>query len=112
MSSRPGDVVLIPFPYSDLESSKKRPVLVLTAPDRNGDFIALAITSAQVHDHAVEIGAASLTVGTLPRRGWVRLDKIFTLSADGILKTFGAVTASSLRDVLDGMCRRVGYSNP
>lgn len=47
MTCRPGDLVLIPFPYSDLNAAKKRPVLVLTAPDRHGDFIALAVTSAQ-----------------------------------------------------------------
>ncbi len=40
----PHDLVLIPFPYADLGSSKKRPVLVLTNPDRHGDFIALAVT--------------------------------------------------------------------
>jgi mRNA interferase MazF len=39
MTCRPGDLVLIPFPYSDLEAAKKRPVLALTTPDRHGDFI-------------------------------------------------------------------------
>ena len=42
MTCRPGDLVFIPFPYSDLSSSKKRPVLVLATPDKRGDFIVLA----------------------------------------------------------------------
>ena len=39
-----GDLVLIPFPFSDLSAAKKRPVLLLTRPDVYGDFIALAVT--------------------------------------------------------------------
>ncbi len=42
---QPGDLVMVPFPFSDLRTHKKRPVLVLTRPDSRGDFIALAITS-------------------------------------------------------------------
>ncbi len=45
MTSSPGDLVFIPFPYSDLRAVKKRPVLALTVPDRHGDFIGLAVTS-------------------------------------------------------------------
>ena len=60
MACRPGDLVLIPFPYSDLQSSKKRSVLVLTAPDRHGDFIALAVTSVPPPDHAMALDASVL----------------------------------------------------
>ncbi|ARJ64629.1 hypothetical protein WV31_02540 [Magnetospirillum sp. ME-1] len=45
MAFERGDLVLIPFPFSDLTAAKKPPVLVLTQPDAYGDFIALAVTS-------------------------------------------------------------------
>ncbi|MDH4191076.1 MAG: type II toxin-antitoxin system PemK/MazF family toxin [Betaproteobacteria bacterium] len=112
MKCRPGDLVLIPFPYSDLQSSKKRPVLVLTGPDHQGDIIALAVTSVRQRDHALEIVTASLAAGILPRRGWVRVDKIFTLSESAIVKSFGAATPAFMRSVLNGLCERVGYANP
>lgn len=38
MMLSPSDIVQIPFPYSDLSHQKRRPVLLLTAPDAFGDF--------------------------------------------------------------------------
>jgi len=39
------DLLLIPFPFTDLSVAKRRPVLVLTGADAYGDFIALLVTS-------------------------------------------------------------------
>ncbi len=45
-----GDIVVLPFPYSDLSSSKKRPAMVLA--DLKGDDIILCqITSQFVKDN-------------------------------------------------------------
>ncbi|MGB4913535.1 MAG: hypothetical protein WBO95_15695 [Candidatus Dechloromonas phosphoritropha] len=43
-----GSVVLIPFPFSDLSASKRRPVLMLTAADARSDFIAMPLTCKPV----------------------------------------------------------------
>ncbi len=44
-----GDIVVVPFPFSDLTDSKRRPALVLT--DLKGDDIILCqITSKNRHD--------------------------------------------------------------
>lgn len=40
----PGEVVLIPFPYIDLATTKRRPVLVLRPSDAFGDFL-IGVTS-------------------------------------------------------------------
>ena len=40
-----GSLVVLPFPFSDLRATKRRPVLLLTAPDGYGDFLAMAVTS-------------------------------------------------------------------
>lgn len=103
------DVVLIPFPYADLSSSKKRPVLVLTPPDRHGDFIALAVTTVPQPEPAIPLIAADIIEGTLPKPSWIRVDKVFTLSEQSIVKHVGKINEACIEKVLKGLCRIVGY---
>jgi mRNA interferase MazF len=110
MACKPGDLVLIPFPFSDLQSAKKRPVLVLTPPDRHADFIGLAITSVEQKNASLEIGPTNLVQGSLPKACWIRFDKVFTLSESSIVKTFGEVSPQTVQAVLQGLCSVVGYS--
>lgn len=46
-----GDLVLLPFPFTDLSAAKRRPVLAVTAADSYGDFIALPVTSRPQTEH-------------------------------------------------------------
>jgi mRNA interferase MazF len=51
-----GDVVVVPFPFSDLAASKRRPALILAELDGD-DCILCQITSQQVRDrYAIELG--------------------------------------------------------
>lgn len=65
--SHPGDVLLIPFPYTDLTTSKRRPVLVLRPADAFGNFLAAAITSQPGHEDALPLYQADFQEGTLPK---------------------------------------------
>jgi len=44
-----GDIVVVPFPFSDLTSAKKRPALVI-AELEGDDLILCQITSQQIRD--------------------------------------------------------------
>ena len=52
MTYQPSDLVLLPFPFSDLSAQKKRPVLVMTAPNAQGDFLAVQISSQAGYEKA------------------------------------------------------------
>ena len=104
MFYEPGELVLIPFPYSDLTSIKRRPVLVLTSPDHHGDIICLAITSVQTENYATPITTTDLSEGQLPKASWVRLNKIFTLSSANVVKSLGHLKSDVLEKVRRGYC--------
>ena len=111
MTCRPGALVGIPFPYSDERSQKRRPVLVVTTPDRRGDFMALAVTSVPTEHPAVPIDQEALEAGRLPRRSWIRVDKIFTLSEVLIVRGYGKLNAAVFQKVIKQLCEYIGCSN-
>ena len=60
-----GDIIVLPFPFSDLTQSKKRPALVI-AELEGDDLILCQITSQEVKDkYAVSIDEDDFEMGTL-----------------------------------------------
>lgn len=108
MNYSPGDLVGIPFPYSDLKTEKKRPVLVITQPDQHGDFICAAVTSVPTPEFAVAIDNASMSTGNLPRQSWIRCDKLFTLSGSIIIRHYGSLNSTAFKMVREKICGYLG----
>lgn len=98
-----GDLVLVPVPFSDLSSQRRRPVIVIsnTAYNRRtADVIVVAMTSnPQPVDYSFTITSSDLTHGALNRPGKVRVDKIFALAQSTILRTFGRVNRATLERI-------------
>lgn len=98
-----GDILLIPIPFSDLTSSKKRPVLVLSNSDYNSkteDIVVAAITSnLETKDYTVELTSNDLEEGELKVKSCIRIDKLYTLSQYIVVKKFGSVNANILNKV-------------
>ncbi|MDN5317882.1 MAG: mRNA interferase MazF [Thermoanaerobacterium sp.] len=98
-----GDILLIPIPFSDLTSSKKRPVLVLSNDDYNNktdDVIVAAITSNITRkDYTVLISNKDMQEGNLHVDSCVRVDKIYTLSQNIVINKFGRVKPEVLNKI-------------
>lgn len=86
-----GDLLLVPFPFTDLSATKRRPVLAITRSDRYGDFIALPVTSRAQSEDAVALTAENLTSGSLPAASWIRTNRVVTLNASLVVKQVGRV---------------------
>ncbi len=95
-----GDIVLIPIPFTDLSSQKRRPVVVISNNAynrRTADIVVVAMTSnPEAVDYSFTIASSDLETGTLNRPGKVRVDKIYTLSQSIVVKTFGQVNGATL----------------
>jgi len=72
-----GDIVVIPFPFSDLTGAKRRPVLVITNL-KGEDLILCQITSKKVRDeYAITITEKDFEEGSLKQESNVRPNKIW-----------------------------------
>jgi mRNA interferase MazF len=80
----PGDVVRVPFPYTDRATRQHRPALVVSAPQlqtRHGLLWVLMITSAENRGWPGDVAIANLNAAGLPVASVVRTAKIATIDA-------------------------------
>ena len=108
----PSEIVLLPFPFTDLSASKRRPVLVLKEGNAQGDFLAAQITSQTQHLPAVGLRAEDFELGGLPKESIVRPDKVFTLNESLIVRRVGKLTASGFERILAAVCQHIGCRGP
>ena len=73
-----GDVIVVPFPFSDLTQAKRRPALVL-AELEGDDRILCQITSRRIRDrYAVELDDNDFEAGGLRQQSNIRPNRLFT----------------------------------
>lgn len=89
--------------------SGQRPVLVLSQDvfnERSGTVIAVAVTSQEPR-----VGfplAMALESARLPKRSWVKVSQIWTLSTERLGKRLGRVSPEELSRILEGLEEIIG----
>ena len=105
-----GDIVWADLnPTQGHEQAGLRPVLVLSQDifnQRSGTVIACALTSQE--PHAAFPLTLELAASKLPKRSWVKISQIRTLSVKRLGKKLGRASPEELEQVLDGLNEIVG----
>lgn len=94
-----GDVVVLPFPFSDLSKYKKRPALVVA--DLQGDDIILSqITSeARMDDYSIVLSNSDFKSGSLNLTSMVRPNRLFTADKSIIHYKIGSIKESKIKEI-------------
>ncbi|MCA1971066.1 MAG: type II toxin-antitoxin system PemK/MazF family toxin [Rhizobium sp.] len=106
----PGDVVRVPFPYTDRNTRQHRPALVVSKGGIGEDGALLwvvMITSAENRPWADDIPIADLSAAGLPVHSVVRPVKIATVEKRHI-ERLGAVSVEERQRGLDRVRRLLG----
>jgi mRNA interferase MazF len=96
-------------PVRGKEQAGKRPVVVLSDDvfnQRSGTVIAMAITSqeqAAGFPLTLEIGSCKL-----PKRSWVKISQIRTLSVERVGRRIGRVSPEELTLLIEGLSEILG----
>lgn len=97
---RPGDVVVVPFPYADVLAEKKRPAAVIaTIPERGLLWIAM-ITSAGNEPWSGDVPIRDLVSAGLPKPSVVRPAKIACISAERLIRRAGMLSHAEKEAVM------------
>lgn len=100
-----GEVVLVPFPFSDLSAAKVRPAVNLADVGR-GDWVLCQVTSNPYGDtHAVPLDKADFATGGLLVASVARPGKLFTANSDLMIRSVGKLTDASFERLLDVVVR-------
>jgi mRNA interferase MazF len=99
-----GDVVVLPFPFSDLSASKRRPALVVASLKTHDDVILCMITSKKTGDNsAVAVTDADFEKGGLRQDSNVRPNRLFTAESSIILSTAGRLSRVKIDEVVQAI---------
>lgn len=94
-----GEIVLVPFPYSDLSASKRRPALVVSNNLYNGrfpDIVVCVITSNLYKDNfSVALNDNDLQSGILPGSSIIKCHE-----QSRIIKKFSKIKDDKLKEVI------------
>ena len=96
-----GDVVVLPFPFSDLSTSKKRPALVV-ANLKGDDVILTQITTTHSSDgYSVSLLKADFTSGGIGHDSNIRPNKLFTGDSNIVTKVAGRLSQAKTDEVVN-----------
>jgi mRNA interferase MazF len=109
-SFKQGDVIKVPFPYTDRATRQSRPALIVSAGSIQTDHELLwvvMITSAENRAWPGDVAINNLDQAGLPAPSVVRTAKIATIELSDATR-LGKVSAAVLKQVLGKIGRELG----
>jgi len=99
-----GDVVVLPFPFSDLSASKKRPALAVATLEGD-DVILCQITSeARFDRYSIALNNSDFKQGGLRLTSMIRPNRLFTADMSIIRYKAGSLKEKKIREVANKIC--------
>jgi mRNA interferase MazF len=108
MTFRSGDIVLVPFPFTDLSSAKRRPALLLRSLGEFGDWLCLPVTTRGAHRESLPLRDEDFADGALALSSWIRLDRPTLLSESIMLGRAASLKPVTVAGIHLSLCRALG----
>ena len=97
-------IILVPFPFSDLTSAKKRPALVISNTEfnrKNEDVVCCLITSNPSAKNAIKITNKDMESGFLEFESRIKPHRLFTVSKSIIYRVLCRLNKEKSQLVID-----------
>jgi mRNA-degrading endonuclease toxin of MazEF toxin-antitoxin module len=98
---RPGDIVIVKFPYiEDEEGFKNRPALVIATPRPLVSIVCEITTNLTSRPYAIRLSMDDFIEGSIRKHSIIRSDVIITMHHRRFKERAGAIKPSKLAEVL------------
>jgi mRNA interferase MazF len=95
-----GDVISVPFPFSDTSATKRRPALIIAESDSN-NIIVCPITSKPGRDHEIKLEDQDFRVGKLNLSPcYIRPNIITTIDKSNVIRNIGKLKDEKINQVI------------
>lgn len=95
-----GDVISIPFPFSDASTIKRRPAVIIAESDSN-NILVCPITSKSGRDYEITLEDQDFRVGKLDLSPcYIRPNIIATLSKSNVIRQIGKLKDEKLNELI------------
>lgn len=108
MTYRCGDIVVVPFPFTDLSASKRRPALLIQPLGEYGDWLCQPVTSQGAHPASLPLRETDFVDAPLPRPSWIRLNRPTILNDSLMLGRAATLRTEILTDISRAFCTTFG----
>jgi mRNA interferase MazF len=103
---RKGDIVLIPFPFTNLKGTKRRPAVILYKGEM--DVIVSFITSRVKWEEKTDLLIVPDQLNGLKKPSLIRINKIATLEIELIIGKIGEVSEDKIIEINSKLKRLLG----
>ena len=94
-----GDVVVLPFPYTDFSSVKKRPAVVIATLKGNNVILAQITTNQRNDEDLIGLTKKDFTSGFLNSDSFIMASLIFTTASSKVEYKAGKIKPDKIKEV-------------
>ncbi len=99
-----GDVVVLPFPYTDLSTTKKRPALIVATLKGENIILAQITTKQRDDEDMLTLKKADFASGILKVDSYIMSSILFTAESSTVSYKAGKIKISKIKEVQDKLC--------
>jgi len=99
-----GDVIVMPFPYSDFSGAKKRPAIVIATLKGDDVILSQITTVRRTDENLTNLSKKDFKTGHLNRDSFINMSQIFTADKSRINYKVGKVNNSKIKEIEQKLC--------
>lgn len=94
-----GDIVIVPFPFSNIKGSKRRPALVVAKAIGNDILLAQITSQTNSENNSIIINNTDFKKGNLPITSYIKYHKLFSADKSIILYKAGTLKEQKIKEI-------------